>query len=304
MQYYWDVKVCLGFCILIAVLAPILGLGPQFAYGAEIPKGSTSIDFSKLGPMRPQSVYGLRPGYTDDVSGEVSSEPKEMILIEKPQVLQGPGLHEKIFNSELTNEFIFRYQQQFGRTEQEENYFLLNRDRYSITNEGIIPAEKDERRRKFAEYMMKRLTEYHAENILKTDPQFKKVYELKQRIQNIEVKVTEQTRADMMYSFVGNFFNAKVTHPYVTFLTNVNMDPGMVFPTEPKELFFILRKAVFWNVDAELSYEVYDRAIKGLISQKLSAITTFNVSQTVRFSQGQLDQNREALTLLGLTTSF
>src|SRR4051812_37696044 len=99
--------------------------------------------------------YGMIPGYTDDPDSEVPSEPKEMILMEKPAFLNKPALHKVIFNDQLTDEFLFRYQQTFGMTELEENYFLISRQGYYMSPTGLTATQQDGQRREFAEYMVK-----------------------------------------------------------------------------------------------------------------------------------------------------
>ena len=76
--------------------------------------GSVGVMSMRAGP----APFGLVPGYTDNVYDEIDSEPVEIILLEKPAILNQPSLHDYLFNSELSSEFLFRYQQEFGQTEE------------------------------------------------------------------------------------------------------------------------------------------------------------------------------------------
>src|SRR6185436_14163455 len=103
--------------------------------------------------------------------------------------------------------------QTFGRTEQEEGYFLTSRQGYYISPTGLTSTFADSPRRQFAEYMMRRLTEYHTDNVLKTEPQFRKIYEVKQAMSNLNVTIASQYRFELNYSFVGNYMKGTFTNP-------------------------------------------------------------------------------------------
>lgn len=268
-------------------------------------------------PVQAESIYGLRPGYTNNVDDEAQEEAQEMLLVDRPDGLDRPPVQEVIFNSELSNEFLFRYQQQFGRTEAEEKYFLINQQGYYISPGGLTAKQEDAQRRKFAEYMMKRLAEFHTENILKTEPKFKKIYEIKQTISNVEVHMSPQTKFNMSYSFVGNFLTLGVMHPTVAeFISTVNMDPASLYPTQPKEVIFMARRPLALTVIGETAYKIYERTVRLLVSKSLAPTTTVYVAQNLpivsspleRDEEGKLlspiDSTRETLTLLGLSVTF
>jgi len=250
--------------------------------------------------------FGALPGYTDNVAEEVPLDPQEMYLMEKPISLRGPTLHRKIFNDTLTEEFQSRYRDEFGRTEQEENYYLINKQGYYQTPTGLTTTQKDQQRRDFAQYMVKRLVEFHTENILKTEPQFRHVYEVKQAISNFKVAVTETTRLDMQYSFVGNFFTATVTNPISPVIIGINMDPASLTPTSPREIDVHTYRPLTSSLIGEIGFRIYDRALRLLLGKTLTPRMSVNVSQTVRVTEKRdiIDQNRESLSLVGFSYVF
>ena len=243
-------------------------------------------------------------GYTDNVDDEIASEPEEMILLEKPAFLNGPTLHDKIFNSELTNEFIFRYQQQFGVTEQEQNYFLTSQQGYYLSPTGPLATAQDAARNQFAQYMLKRLAEYHTENILKTDPDFKKVYEVKQAVSNMKLDIDKSTKVDMTYSFVGNFLKTTVTNPFVTSYLTVTMNPGSIVPTAPSEIFLQESKSLTPTVSGQAGYTFYDRDMRFGVSKLLAPGVSTNISESFHLAGLSVDSSREGLTMLGFGMTF
>lgn len=243
-------------------------------------------------------------GYEDDVSGEMSSAPKEMFLMQKPDFLNKPELKNVIFNNELSNEFIFRYQQQFGFTEQEQNYYLIESQGYYNSPTGIAATQQDAQRQAFAQYMMKRLMEYHTDNIMKNDPDFKPIYDMKQKVSNYKVDVGPGSKLDMTYSFVGNFANITYATPWGTTKANINMDPSSLTPTTPQEELLIFTRPITPTIRYETSYAFVSQTYRLMIEKRLSPTLTTNISETVFLDSNVIDVDKAELTLLGLNLAF
>ena len=262
---------------------------------------------SSASPYLAETHYGANSDYTDNVDDEYDSEPIEMVLMEKPVSLQGPNLHDRIFNSELSNEFRRRYEDQFGKTEQEENYYLINKQGYYESPTGLTATQTDSARRDFAEYMMKRLIEYHAEAIMKEDPVFRKVYAIKQAVTNFSIAPGGPAggRLDVRYSFIGNYMVASYTHPIVNSYLAVNMDPSALTPTSPREILLNLHKDLTLRNSAELGYYFYQQSMRALFTRKLTPTVSANISEVLPLIAGyQFDSSREGITLVGLSVIF
>jgi hypothetical protein len=252
-----------------------------------------------------EAPFGYASGYTDNVDDEFDSEPQEMVLMEKPEILMRPNLHDRIFTSELSAEFSARYREQFGRTEEEENYFLTSRQGYYLTPTGLAATQIDAQRRAFAEYMLKRLAEYHTENIMKSDPILRHVYEIKQAVSNYNIPVGPSARLDLRYSFIGNYFNASYLSPKFNTNLSISMDPSSLTPTAPTEIYWNLTKEFTTLLSGETGYAFYDRAVRFLLSRRLSPSVTTNISESIHIASGaNIDSSREALTLVGLNVIF
>lgn len=249
--------------------------------------------------------YGMIDGYTDDASKEMPDGPHEMILMEKPDFLNKPELNQVLFNKQLSSEFIVRYQQQFGYTEQEENYFLTNRQGYYMSPTGLTATQQDDQRRQFAQYMVERLAEWHTDNVMKNDPQFKQVYELKQKVSNYKIDVGPQSKLDMTYSFVGNYANVVYENPkFGTFKGTVNMNPGSFTPGAPTEMLALWTHPVTYTIRFETSYAFMAQSYRTMLEKRLTANMATNITETVFFGTNDVGGIGGELTLLGFNWTF
>ena len=161
-------------------------------------------------------------GYVSNLKDEKEIENKELDLVAKPSGYDPERIKEKIFNDELSQEFRENYESQFGYTEAEQHYNLPTR---LSTNSGVddgsssayfIPDhEIKDRKRDFGNYMLRRLTEYHADNYAKNDPAIRPAYEFKDKVTNGKVEVAPGYKVDAKYSLAGNSVNVKFQNPYV-----------------------------------------------------------------------------------------
>lgn len=238
------------------------------------------------------------PGYIADVESEISTDSAELILPETPDYFTGPSFNEKMFNHELSQEFILQYQDRFGRTEQEENYYLVNRQGY-VSNGSVLNAtQEDAARRDFAQYMAKKLMEYHSERAMQNDPQLKRVYVIKQRMSNMNVSVGPGTKLDMTYDFVAGSVRAQfVSAPVSAYLT---------VTSGPNEVNFYLRKSLTTYIAGEAGYLFNGHTLRFSVFKDFTPTLSANFTQTVAMTQefSAIDPGRESLSLAGLKFIF
>lgn len=160
------------------------------------------------------------PGYLDSVAEERHQKIEEMVLVPRPYE-QEVNLKEVIFDDRLTDEFQSRYEDQFGRTEAEQIVFAPNRfDEYEYYDAnatvGLSVSYEEDRRnkQKFAEYMMRRLSEHHVDQYFKSKPELQSIYELKDKVSKLNVEVKQGYKVRLNYSFSGNYLDVKIENPY------------------------------------------------------------------------------------------
>lgn len=155
-------------------------------------------------------------GYTSDIRSERRERYYEIFLLHTPRLKSEKSLQDRIFTSSLSKEFADRYEQKFGRHQAEQ--LMISPQQFEIydpTTGAFISAEEyTERQKSFSEYMVRRLTEFHVDNYAKSKPEVKPLYDLKEKISQVEVKVGG-VNMDVKYSLSGNFVDVNLKNPYV-----------------------------------------------------------------------------------------
>lgn len=197
-----------------------------------------SILLCCLGISQAFGSVGAGLGYVSDVSSEKSEHFVEVYLSVPSS--REKTLQEKIF-SPLTSEFKERYLEKFGQVDTESIIYHSHGDNFSAfdqtSEQAVVGVQTEsEKRKEFAEYMTKRLTEYHFDNYMKTQPQMAPVLEVKRRVQNVKVEVNKDVRLNIQYNFAGNNVDFILDNPYCDSKLAVEMDPHAFGPSSPQEL--------------------------------------------------------------------
>jgi hypothetical protein len=210
--------------------------------------------------------------YTQDIEKEKQSEFVEVVLLE-PFVPPTQDFHSLIFNARLSQEFKQQYKEQFQT--QWQNSEISLHDMFNAYNHRVL--NESWRRHLFAQYVIKRLGEYHFDEFIRSDPSMRPLYEAKEKLQNVELKVNQQTRFLVQYSLSGNFLDLKIDSPYfeeskITYRMNPNhFGPSTVLARE-----YRLTKAVTQKNKFQLLYEEQLQSWGFfLIQQRTSYINTF-----------------------------
>lgn len=248
--------------------------------------------------------FGPHTGYLESVQGERDITYSDLELL-PPLADQGPSLRERIFNESLSKEFRDKYYEKFGRTEIERIYLSPNRTTYYNDVYGLkgSPQEINDERKKFGDYMIRRLAEVHVDDYLKNDPKARPIYEAKQAISNIKVEV-QQFRFDMQYGLAGNTFDFVVVNPYLaTSKIRFEMDESAFGPGPVNETLVTLGNPITKTIDVEAQWKTND-GIASLVGRKTltPALTTSLTLST--FTKDEGPSTRESLYLAGLGYSF
>jgi len=161
------------------------------------------------------AVYGNHYGYLFEVTEERNKRDLEMVMLEQPKAPPKP-LQEKIFNEKLSKEFQQQYESRFGQSQAEQVLNSVNRsDGYTYySGQNVTITEYQAQQRAFAEYMGRRLVEYHVDNWVKNDPELRPVYELKEKVSNVSVPLQKGYKFKWKYNFAGPNMEMKLENPY------------------------------------------------------------------------------------------
>lgn len=200
----------------------------------------------------------VRAGYVQDVTAEKNEQFYE-IYLSPPTVQTKIDYRSKIFDQKLTTEFRDRYEQRFGYIDTDSMAFS---DRFTNFSENrganLEMANKNDQRKQFAEYMMKRLGEYHFDNYMKSDPSMRPVYEMKEKMSSVSVEVTPESKLSMNYSVADNSIDVNYTNPYADTRLRTEMDPRKVGPADVIEQWVYIGKQVTKTIYMMTTYAAKD----------------------------------------------
>ncbi len=252
--------------------------------------------FSALADGAP---FGAHYGYVTDVKEERNKRDIEMVMLERPK--EPPKhLQEVIFNEKLSKEFQQQYAYKFGQSQAEQTLNTVGRqDGYTyFTGRNVTLTQYRKDQQDFAEYMTRRLIEYHVDNWVKNDPEMRPVYELKDRVSNVNVQLKNGYKFEWKYNFAGPNMEAKVKNPY-----NVDVKVRMEMTgiiSSPKEMIYSLGYQFTPRVRADVLERQTDGSSQLVISRRM----TSNISASVTALQDRSDaglSSKQEIYLVGLS---
>lgn len=197
--------------------------------------------------------------YTNDIELERLNPFHEVILV-LPSISvepQGTPFLTATLSADFKEQYLLRYQSQWSHSE------VNQLEMFTAYNRRVI--EESARRREFADYMVKKLLEFHVDNFVKSDPVMRPIYEAKEKLQNVEVKVNKSIKLNLKYSLAGNIFDFELENPYfVEAKVTFRMDPQAFGPTTP----FATEYRLTRKMDAR-------RRVQWLYQSQIQTLSTF-----------------------------
>ena len=269
----WSLRTIFGFCVAAGI---ILSGGMLWAK-TEVPYG-----------------------YTFDVSEEKGESIEELILVPPPAKDNKPPLKDQIFDTKLTKELRDRYEEKFGFSPVEQIHNLPDPTAFFADDFGgsrSIQEEADEEK-KFGSFVMKRMTEYHADNYFKSNPTMRPVYELKERVSKIDVKVGKSFKLSAKYSLSGNYLDLKMENPYLD--SKIVLEFG---ESGLDDQVLVLGKRLTPSTYVETLYKNIDGIWRLTASQRIAKNLTGSLVGST-YTNGTGDSDRERLVLAGVSWSY
>jgi hypothetical protein len=225
-------------------------------------------------------VYGDHYGYLFEVKEERNKRDLEMVMLPQPKRPPKP-LQEVIFNEKLSKEFQQQYEYRFGQSQAEQvlNTVARSDDYNYYTGRNVTVQEYQKYQRQFAEYMGRRLVEYHVDNWAKNDPDFRPVYEFKDKVSNLNVTVKKGYKVRWKYNFAGPNMEVKVENPYDVDV-KVRMEMSGIISSATEMIYTLgynltqkVRATALHKQNDGLSQLVLSRPINKKLSTSLTAST-------------------------------
>jgi hypothetical protein len=246
-------------------------------------------------------LYGHHHGYLFDVKDERNLRVIEMVMLERPKPAP-KQLSDVIFNEKLSKEFQNQYERRFGSTQAEQILNTPSRsDEYTFsTGQNVTVTEHTKKQRSFGEYMGRKLVEYHVDNWAKNDPDFRPVYQVKERVSNVNVNVRPGYKFKWKYNLAGPNMEFTLENPY-NVETRIRVDMSGIV-SEPDEATYILGYPVTNKVRISALYKREDGLYQLVATRKL----TRNLSTSLTGSTDTSDAGssvKQDLVLLGFSWS-
>lgn len=242
-----------------------------------------------------------RDGYVWDVAEERNApEPKNLELI-NPPAPNRPALNQIIFSGGLEKEIVDRYREKLGYTEAEQ---ALRNPVYSsdVTSSSDYRAGAEAnqgQQQDFANYMFRRLAEYHVDSYFKSEPKLKKVWEFKEKISNVDMRVSQEVKINTSYSFSGNYFTSTVENPWVLGRVRIEMNPSGFGPSGVDEYIYSLIKSLTPTFSLESHYR-YNAENLSVIGRKQISPTLQTTLTGATAFKNTVEKPQESLVLAGL----
>ncbi|MBX7231447.1 MAG: hypothetical protein K1X29_05120 [Bdellovibrionales bacterium] len=277
MGNYTDILVQ-ATVILVKVGAGLIFLFPQIVL-AEGDSNSAHLGTS----------FGYRPGYLESVKNERRAKPIEMVLI-PPKVETEPltFFGSPLLDDKLTKELQTRYEQDFGRNDTERNYHDISK--YTFLDSPGAKSESiqnyNDRQRSFGSFMIKKILEHHVDLFLKSRKEVRPVYQLKDRLSNINLTVKKGYKIHVRYSLSGNSLETRLDNPY-EITTKLTLQMGSGFgPSKIERSIFSLEypwsKTMTYTFYQDLTAPQTTTFIaRKKLTRILSALTSFTKSSPV-----------------------
>ena len=251
-------------------------------------------------------------GYVDSTLPERGAQSTDLQLIDEPKS-DGLSFKDRIYNEKLTAEFQEKYNDKFGRTDAERIYNSPNRTTYynDVWFTGS-PEDYSNQRREFGNYMIKRLAEYHVDDFMKNNPNGRAIYELKEKVSNVNVKVQE-FQFDLRYELAGNTADFIIKNPYLkTAKVRLQMNQGSIGPTTPDETIVTLGTQITKTISFETFYSLPLNNVsfvttKGLAPGLAGTVSVVDAQRNLGADPARgLTSNwiRESVYLAGLNYTF
>jgi hypothetical protein len=225
-----------------------------------------------------RTVYGAHPGYVSNVKEEQNKRDIEMVLLEKPKEPKKPP-KVVIVDDKLTKEFQEQYKLRFGQTmaEQVINSSGGRNDEYTYYNQQSVNILDYHRyQRQFGEYMGRRLVEYHFDKWAKNDKSIRPIYEMKDKISNLNVKFKKGYKLKWKYSFSGPYMEASLDNPYDIELKIQAQMNGIV--SNPEEIVYSAGYPLTPRVRISALYKQYDGLYQIIATRQMTKHITTSIT--------------------------
>ncbi|MCB0414416.1 MAG: hypothetical protein KDD50_08790 [Bdellovibrionales bacterium] len=246
-------------------------------------------------------IVGEKRGYLSSVEDEENLIVYEIYF--PKQTKEEEQFIKVLFDPKISKEIKQNYENTFGRTETEQNYYQPNQFDEVEYEPGVrLSAEEDLKRQKqYGEYMTSRLVEYHVDKYTKTNPKLKEVYEVKDQLSNMQLKTEAGYGLNFHYSISGNYFDFNLSNPFALKAKLIlQMDQAKFGPTRVYERIVEFGYDLTKKFNVSTYYKTEDGVVSLVTTKQINpALSTSITASTYVREEGV--SLRERLLLFGVS---
>jgi hypothetical protein len=166
-------------------------------------------------------------GYIDNVREERLDPSHEVVILPLPETRSSISM-EQIVPEKLSRAFSQEFRNRFGYTEYEQVEFESNRFTEIGESQGrLIPVnEYITKQESFGRYMLAKLTDYHVNYYLKHNANTRTIYEVKQKLSNVEIQDQSGYKYKLAYDLASNRLALNMEKPNEVFHRSVDVNLG------------------------------------------------------------------------------
>ena len=159
-------------------------------------------------------ITEAKSNYIFDVEKEKQRPESEDILIPDLDSLKPPlkNYIPYIVPESLSTDLVSRFQRRFGFSEGQINFQTQNRfEEFTSFDGTIVTVEEDvKRKRKYAEFMVRKISEHHVDSYLKKNKRTRGIYKIKKSLSNASISIKGGLKLRAKYSISGNSLKLRV----------------------------------------------------------------------------------------------
>lgn len=208
-----------------------------------------------------------------------------------------------IFDSRISTELRAEYLRRFGQTSAEQMSRVYSNPTASFGDTmgpTYTAVQASEQEQLFADYMYRRLAEYHIDNFAKNDKTVRPVYEFKEKISRVEVSVAPGFSFTANYSFSGQYVDGKLNNPWVDTRIFLDLKTKGLGPFGSNEARLTLYKSILPSFGIENSYTFVEKAARIILYKSFSETVSTSLQYAIPLAGSAADR----LILAGLGIIF
>jgi hypothetical protein len=218
--------------------------------------------------------------------------------------VEQPLLQRSIFNEKLIKEIKERYSEKFVQPDAQLVSGEINKHilRYEPVDYLGSAQQAAIERNRFGEFIIRRLAEWHLDNYAKHEPKMRPVYQARDRLNQVSLKVS-RLKVAVHYSLSSNSADVDFINPWLESKVTLRLNSPIIRIGRLNEATVTLKKKLSETMSVEGNCTVLDGVVT-IIGHKAIAPNLGSMVSASTFFRENGYSRRESIYLSGVSYSF